>query len=239
MPTAGGVPGKLASHTGGYVVEGFTPDGKSLLVGVARDHHWRDADRFALIGVEDRTAEAPLFDSAGRNGQLSPDGKKLLFTREGAPWWRKGYKGSQDSQVWMFGPRGEDVSRKSSIPPAVPSGRSGEADGKAMFYVGLAQGLPQPPRARIRDQCKPTGRSPKFEDDTVAFPCHLARTAGTIVFRHLFDFYPAARPQGSSEPAYPDRDLPGRGRRPGTPSSAGPCRRPPRWRSARTAWRSP
>ena len=43
-----------------------------------------------------------LFDDYGSNGCLSPDGKKLLFTREGAPWWRKGYHGSQAAQVWWY-----------------------------------------------------------------------------------------------------------------------------------------
>ena len=185
MPASGGVPKQVGFHTGGYVVEGFTHDGHSLLVGVSRDHHWRDADRFAVIGIDERTAEVPLFDSAGRNGQLSPDGKKLLFTREGAPWWRKGYKGSQDSQVWMF-----DLDTKAFTKILDPPGGAlwplWRGDGKGLFYVGLEKGTLN---LRERDLATGSDRAvTNFADDSVVYPT-ISRDGGTLVFRHLFDLY--------------------------------------------------
>ncbi len=195
MPAAGGLPRQVGFHTGGYVVEGFTPDGRSLLVSVGRDHFWRDADRFALIGSEGRTAEVPLFDAAGRNGELSPDGKKLLFTREGAQWWRKGYKGSQDSQVWMY-----DLESKAFTKVLDPPGGAlwplWRGDGKGLFYVGLEKGSLN---LRERDLASGTDRAlTSFADDSVVYPC-ISRDGGTIVFRHLFDFYKVAT-TGSSLP---------------------------------------
>ena len=55
-----------------------------------------------------------LFDDYGQNGSLSPDGKRLLFTREGPAWWRKGYRGSQASQIWLF-----DLDGKSFSPSTI------------------------------------------------------------------------------------------------------------------------
>ena len=196
MPANGGTPRQVGFHTGGYQVAGFGPDGRSLLVGIGRDHHWRDADRFALIGVDERTAEAPLFDAAGRNGQLSPDGKKLLFTREGAPWWRKGYKGSQDSQDWLF-----DLETKAITKVLDPPGGAlwplWRGDRKGVFYVGLEKGA-----LNLRERDLATGNDralTTFADDSVVYPA-ISRDGGTIVFRHLFDLYRVAT-QGSAAPA--------------------------------------
>ena len=196
MSSDGGMPRQVGFHTGGYNVAGFTPDGQSLLVSIARDHHWRDADRFALIGVDARTAESPLFDSAGENGQLSPDGKKLLFTREGAQWWRKGYKGTQDSQVWMFDLESKEFT-KVLDPPGGALWPLWRLDGKGLFYVGLEKGSWN---LRERDLASGTDRAlTQFTDDSVVYPT-ISRDGGTIVFRHLFDFYRVAT-NGAAPPA--------------------------------------
>ena len=195
MNADGGMPRQVGFHTGGYNVAGFTPDGQSLLVSIARDHHWRDADRFALIGVEGRTAEAPLFDSAGENGRLSPDGKRLLFTREGAQWWRKGYQGTQDSQVWIFDLESKEFS-KILGPPGGALWPLWRLDGKGLFYVGLEKGTWN---LRERDLVSGTDRVlTRFTDDSVVYPT-ISRDGGTIVFRHLFDFYRVAT-TGSAPP---------------------------------------
>ncbi len=195
MPSEGGVPRQVGFHSAGYSVEGWGHDGRSLLVAASRDHFWRDADRFFLIKTDERSAEVPLFDTAGKNGALSPDGKRLLFTREGAPWWRKGYRGSQDSQVWVG-----DLASRSFFKQLVSAGGAlwplWRADGKGFFYVGLHKGSLNPPRAALSGPTR-TGRSPDSRM-AVAFPC-ISRDGSTIVFRHLFDFY-RVQP-GTSQPA--------------------------------------
>jgi tricorn protease len=195
MPSEGGMPRQVGFHSAGYSVEGWTLDGRSILVSASRDHSWRDADRFFLIKTDERSAEVPLFDTAGQNGALSPDGKRLLFTREGAPWWRKGYRGSQDSQVWVA-----DLAlhtfTKLLDPPGGALWPLWRADGKGVFYVGLHK-----ESLNLRERDLETGKDrplTEFEDDTVAFPC-ISRDGSTIVFRHLFDFYRVRT--AASEPA--------------------------------------
>ena len=58
-------------------------------------------------------------------GSLSPDGKQLLFTREGPAWWRKGYHGSQAAQVWMYDLETQGVHQARSTTTAAASGRCG------------------------------------------------------------------------------------------------------------------
>src|SRR5262245_11999487 len=111
MPAEGGTPVQLTFHTAGYELLGWAPDGKRLLVSSQRDHFWRHADRFFLVSADGKATEEMLFDDYGQNGTLSPNGRQLVFTREGAPWWRKGYRGSQASQIWLY-----DLEKKYFVP---------------------------------------------------------------------------------------------------------------------------
>jgi tricorn protease len=192
----GGQPRQLTEHTAGHTVEGWFPDGQSLLVSASRDHNWRDTRRFFRIAVERRAAPELLFDDYGEDGELSPDGKSLLFTREGAPWWRKGYHGSQAAQVWRFDRDREGASFAKLLDPDTgarwPLWRP---DGKAFYYVGLHNGA-----LNLRERVLETGADrplTEFADDSVVFPC-ISRDGSTIVFRHLFDFYRVHPGRGGS-----------------------------------------
>jgi Tol biopolymer transport system component len=185
MPAKGGSPRKLTDHTAGYTLQGWWPDGKRLLVSGQRDHAWRHADRFFTISAKERGGEESLFDDYGANGSLSPDGTKLLFTREGEPWWRKGYHGSQASQVWIH-----DLEKK-TFRPLVKEETSAlwplwKPDGKGFYYVSGRSGsfnLWERDLASSKDS-----QLTKFADDSVVYPC-ISKDGSTIVFRHIFDLY--------------------------------------------------
>ncbi|WP_435016924.1 S41 family peptidase [Tundrisphaera sp. TA3] len=195
MPADGGVPRQVGFHSAGYAVEGWSSDGRSLLVSASRDHHWRDADRFFLIPTEERSAEIPLFDSAGKSPAISPDGKTVLFTREGTQWWRKGYKGSQDSQIWSYD-RESKAFQQVLAPPGGALFPLWGPEGKTMYYVGVQKGAFN---LFERDLATNADRAlTDFTDDSVVYPC-ISRDGSTIVFRHLFDFY-RVQP-GSKTPA--------------------------------------
>ena len=104
IPAGGGSPKQLTFHSNGALVQDWFPDGGSVLTVARRDFSWnpRQDDRFFQVRRDKRSAEKLLFDTYGREGRLSPDGSKLLFTREGEQWWRKGYRGSQASQIWLY-----------------------------------------------------------------------------------------------------------------------------------------
>lgn len=186
IPTQGGTPTQLAFHTAGYTLHDWTPDGKALLVSGQRDHYWRHAERFFRIDRAERKAEQVLFDDYGSSGQLSPDGGRLLFTREGGTqWWRKGYKGSNAGQVWMC-----DLNNKNFR--QVVTHDMGclwplwKPDGHGLYFVCGAGGCFNLWEHNLE---KGANRQlTKFPEDSVVFPC-ISRDGSTIVFRHLFDFY--------------------------------------------------
>ena len=101
MPLAGGVPKQVTFHSEGSRIQDWYPDGKSILVAGARDFATKSASRFFRINLEKRESESLLFNAEGTSPSLSPDGKRLLFCREGNELYRKGYRGSRVSQIWL------------------------------------------------------------------------------------------------------------------------------------------
>jgi tricorn protease len=185
LPIQGGVPKQRTFHTAGAALQEYSPDGQSLLIKATRDHFWRHGERFITIKSRERSGEQLLFDDYGNDGTLSPDGKKLLFTREGEGWWRKGYVGARVAQVWLY-----DLEAKTF--PKVLHREFGsrwplwKPDGKGFYYVAEhARG------ANLHEydfESKASKPLTKFKEDSVVFPC-IARDGSRIVFRHLFDLY--------------------------------------------------
>lgn len=186
MPAEGGAAKQLTFHTSGFKLESWTPDGQNLLVNATRDHFWsRHSERFFSIKRNERAAERLLFDDYGQNGSLSPDGKRLLFTREGPAWWRKGYRGSQASQIWMW-------EADTNAFTQLLNHEAGclwplwKPDGKGFYFVGARKGSMN--LCEFDLDTKVEKQLTQFEDDSVVFPC-LSRDGSTIVFRQLFDLY--------------------------------------------------
>ena len=101
LPVGGGDLKQVTFHSEGSLVSDWYPDGSSLLVKGQRDHFWRRGERYFKRRL-DGSAGRLLFDGYGSSAQVSPDGTRLLFCREGVVWWRKGYRGSQASQIWTY-----------------------------------------------------------------------------------------------------------------------------------------
>jgi tricorn protease len=181
----GGVPKQLTFHTAGASLQDWTPDGQGLLIKATRDHFWRHGERFFTIKSRERSAEQLLFDDYGDSGVLSPDGKKLLFTREGENWWRKGYVGSRVAQIWLY-----DLESKSFTKVLHREFGSRwplwKPNGKGFYYVAEhAKGG----NLHVYDfASKASNPLTKFKEDSVVFPA-IARDGSRIVFRHLFDLY--------------------------------------------------
>lgn len=195
MPATGGRPQRLTSHTEGFKVEGWHPNGKQLLTSINRDHFWRRAERFSLVTVGKTGPEKILFNDYGANGQLSPDGKKLLFTREGERTWRKGYKGPRASQIWIH-----DLEKRSFnkiiSEPEESRWPLWKPDGKSFYYVAERGGVGN---IRVREIASGKEKQlTRFKEDTLMYPS-ISKDGSTIAFRKLFDLW-TLKTDGKSEP---------------------------------------
>ncbi|AMV31346.1 hypothetical protein VN12_04460 [Pirellula sp. SH-Sr6A] len=190
MDARGGVPIQKTFHTEGYSIADWFPDGKSVLAIGQRDHYWRGGQRLLKVSLEERKADQVLLDDTAIFASLSHDGKRVLFTREGERWWRKGYHGERASQIWNL-----DLESKKTTellhegvecmwPLWMPN------DTGFYFTKGDESGFDL---WRYRFP-KEEGKSPKqkqiagFDEDSIVKPT-LSRDGSTLVFRHLFDLY--------------------------------------------------
>lgn len=185
MPVGGGEPRQLTFHTDGCDLREWTPDGKGLLVGLGRDYSWMResrAGRMAIIDANERKTESLLFDDYGFDGVISPDGRKVLFMREGSEsWWRQGFKGSRAGQIWLF-------DRKDSSFKQLISDENEnrwplwKPDGKGFYFVR---------NGNLWQHDLASGKHvaiTNFKDDLVVFPA-ISRDGSTLVFRVRFDLY--------------------------------------------------
>jgi tricorn protease len=184
VPVRGGVPKQLTHHTEGYLLEQWPSDGE-LLVRGNRDHFWRRPERLLLLNSEERSPEQLVFDGYGKHGRISPDGTRVLFTREGVRGWRKGYEGSQASQIWSYEVKTKKF-RKVCEQPTGARSPLWAGDNEHFYYIGGQSGSFNLYRRNV--QSGKETQLTNFKDDSVVMPT-VSTEGNAIVFRHLFDFY--------------------------------------------------
>jgi len=180
----GGVPQQLTFHSDGCSLEQW--NNESMLIRASRDHFWRKSERFFQIKPSPRSREEIVFDAYGSEGRMSRDGKKILFVREGVRGYRKGYKGSQAGQVWMY-----DLETKKFTMLANPEQGARypfwHPNGKEFFYVGAQGGAFDIYRRDLKSG-KEKQLTKFVDDDSVLMPT-ISRNGKVIVFRRGFEFY--------------------------------------------------
>ena len=188
MPAGGGEARQVTFHSEGAELREWLPDGKGLLVSVTRDASWMReprAGRLAVVDVEERKAERVLFDDYGTEAAVAPDGKRVLFTREGESWWRQGYRGARAGQTWLFDRESGkfELILKEETECRWPRWRP---DGKGFYFVSNRGG-----DFNLWERELESGKErqiTRFKGDSVVFPA-VSRNGRVVVFRVLADFY--------------------------------------------------
>lgn len=194
MPARGGTPRAVTAHTEGYTPLEWMPDGDGILTTVWRDYNGLIGRRLLQVDARGRRADRLLVDAYGDHGTVSPDGTRVLFTREGENLYRKGYRGSKASQVWMLTLETGAFAQPVSDPGGCRS-PLWRPDGRGFYYVSAQSGC-----FNIWEHDLDSGEDTQhtfFDEDAVILPA-ISRDGNTIVFRNLFDFY--RYHPGSGEP---------------------------------------
>jgi tricorn protease len=185
IPVTGGTPRQLTFHSEGSVPRAWFPDGQSLIVSGDRAYQdYRNA-RLFRVGCSGEKTPGLLFNAYAGEVSLAPDGESLLVTTGGERLYRKGYKGSHASKIWLR-------NLKSGEQRLVRDDESGcrtplwMPDGSGFYYVGQQNGC-----FNIREYDLKSGKDElltPFTEDSVILPA-LSANGKTMVFRNLFDFY--------------------------------------------------
>jgi tricorn protease len=79
----------------------WSTDGKYLIFSSNRDFSYHRIPVLYKVSLEGGTP-IKLIDALGYNGRISPDGKKLVFLRGRPAYYRKHYRGSDNTNLWLF-----------------------------------------------------------------------------------------------------------------------------------------
>jgi len=100
MPAKGGKPKRLTYHSADDILGDWSPDGRWIVFSSNRDHRFA---QIYLLEVETGYVRRLTSDETNLHSPtFSPDGRYIVFCRGGTSWWRKGYRGSANSEIWRL-----------------------------------------------------------------------------------------------------------------------------------------
>ena len=95
----GGRPQQITYNSTGDSVQYWTPDGKAVVISSSRGSHpW--GSPLYVAPVDGSMAEPLPMDRAAA-GMIRQDGKMIAFNRRGFTYWRKGYRGNNNTDIWV------------------------------------------------------------------------------------------------------------------------------------------
>jgi tricorn protease len=123
VPVTGGAPVRLTWHPVADIVQGFTPDGTSVLFTSQRATFTGRYAQLFTVPVQGGIEEALPIPNAAR-ATYSPDGQRIAYNPIGArhlQW--KQYRGGTVSRLWLYNTKGHAIEK---IPQ--PASRSNDTD---------------------------------------------------------------------------------------------------------------
>jgi tricorn protease len=161
----GGKPRRLTFDSANDLVCGWSPDGKNVLFMSTRSTAYPQDFELYTIPVEGGRQQRLSVDG-GRDGVFSPKGDQIAYVRGPGTWYRKGYRGSSNDDVWLCSADGTGNRRLTSF-----TGQDGSpmwsADGKSVYYVSEYFGTPANIVRQAADGKSPPVQVTSHKDDAV------------------------------------------------------------------------
>jgi tricorn protease len=140
VPVQGGRPRRLTFDSATDLVCGWTPDGKNILFTSSRSTDFPPGPELYLVPAEGGRTRR-LTAAEGKEGVYSPSGDRVAYVRGPGTWYRKGYRGSSNDDIWLCNANGADNQRLTSF-NGMDTSPMWSADGKTLFYVSEFFGTP-------------------------------------------------------------------------------------------------
>lgn len=140
VPVQGGRPRRLTVDSAGEMVCGWSPDGKNILYASTRSTAFPPSYELYTVPVEGGMSRR-ISAAEGKEGVFSPAGDLIAYVRGPGTWYRKGYRGSSNDEIWICNADGGNNRQVTTF-----NGQDGSpmwsADGKTLFYVSEIHGGP-------------------------------------------------------------------------------------------------
>jgi tricorn protease len=167
-PAVGGRPRRLTFDSGHDTVTGWTPDGKGVVFTSTRSTAYPFHAECYVVPA-DGGAERKLTLFEGKEAHLAPAGGTLAFVRGPGLWYRRGYRGSSNDEIWTANADGS-APRKFTAFDGQDGSPMWSPDAKTLYYVS-EEGSPRGCANVVSRPADSTSGSPTrlttHADDTV------------------------------------------------------------------------
>ena len=133
VPTVGGKPKRLTFDSGHDVVTGWTPDGKNVVFTSTRGIDYPGQPEAYTVPVEGG-AEKRLNLFEAKEAQFAPVGDKVAFVRGPGTWYRRGYRGSSNDDIYLASSDGKGT-KQLTTHDGQDTAPMWSRDGKKLYYV--------------------------------------------------------------------------------------------------------
>ncbi|MCA9279814.1 MAG: PD40 domain-containing protein [Phycisphaeraceae bacterium] len=113
MPVTGGEPKQITFDSTGDRLVNWMPDGKGLLFATSRGNSLWGAPLY--VAPLDGTIPTPLKMDKGSSGMVSQDGSMVAFNRNGFRYWRKGYRGNWNTDIYVMPTLGGEIKQLTDL----------------------------------------------------------------------------------------------------------------------------
>ena len=181
----GGMPQRVTHFSGKDSMCDWTPKGDALIFNSRRDEY-RFQQRTTFYKAElEGGIPGRLMGAYGFDGRLSPDGKWLAFVRGGLGWERKNYRGTGNTDIWLFNIQ-ENSFRQLTTHNGGDSSPSWSPDSRSIYYRSDEDGTFNLWKMDIYTSQKQ--QLTFYKDDGIRFPS-AARNADVIAFEYWDSIY--------------------------------------------------
>jgi tricorn protease len=153
----GGKPRRLTFDSAADMVCGWSPDGKQVLFASSRGTKFPVGLELYTVPADGGRARR-INAAEGREGVFSPRGDLLAYVRGQGAWYRRGYRGSSNDDIWLCNADGTNHRRLTSF-AGEDFSPMWSADGQMVYYVSEVFSTSNPAVANIVKQ-DVTGRTP-------------------------------------------------------------------------------
>jgi tricorn protease len=182
IPAGGGAAKQLTHHSAEDTVVGWTPDGNGILFSSQRGE-----DFMGMLYIVSTNGGMPwrAGPDMGNTASFSPDGKRIAYNPKGQVYWRKNYRGSFASDVWV-----EDISTKKFSQltdfEGLDSWPMWSRDG--IYFVSDRDGNGLTNVWRVSESGGKADKVTSFRSGDVRFPS-ISADGRVIVFEHDFGIW--------------------------------------------------
>jgi tricorn protease len=140
VPAVGGKPRRLTFDSAPDTVTGWTPDGKGVVFSSPRSMAFpSNTDCFVVPFEGGAERKLNLFEA--KEAYFAPTGGTVAFVRGPGTWYRRGYRGSSNDDIWVSNADGSNPRRVTTF-DGQDSYPSFSPDGRRLYYVTEAGSKP-------------------------------------------------------------------------------------------------